>query len=117
MSCRNRRIPRAQVVLLVGGDDEVAKSCARLMSPLPVRRARHLSLASRHLETLRPAVVVIAPTFPAEDAKTLEALASEASTSVVRLLDHVGSRDQDETDVMIPQSESGVRRRVSSTRW
>jgi hypothetical protein len=72
-------------VLLVGGDDAVAESCARAAAPLPVVRARRLAVAADRVRAMRPIVVLVAPDVSVEDARALDRLATEEGTRFVRI--------------------------------
>jgi hypothetical protein len=73
------------VVLLVGGDDAAARDCARQASPIPVLRAKHLSVAADRFRSMRPIALVVAADVPTEDARALERLAAEHATTVITL--------------------------------
>jgi hypothetical protein len=81
------------LVLLVGGDDATARSCARNVSPLPILRAKHLTVAADRLRAMRPVAVVVAADVPLEDARELERLAVQQATAVIMLENSVNESD------------------------
>ena len=78
-----RRLPA--VVMLVGGDDEVARACARAAAPLPVVRASHRGVATERLRELRPLAVYVANDVPEGEADVIGAVAAEHSTPLINL--------------------------------
>jgi hypothetical protein len=78
-----RRLPA--VVMLVGGDDEVARACARAASPLPVVRAGHRDVATDRLRELRPLAVYVANDVPAAEASVIGDVAAAHSTPLINL--------------------------------
>ena len=64
----------AKLVLLVGGDQETARSCARAAC-LPVIRARRVGVAADHLRSMHPVAMVLAADVTEEDAAQLERIA------------------------------------------
>jgi hypothetical protein len=74
-----------RVVLLVGGDDEVARECARAAAPLPIVRAKHLDVATERLRDLRPVAVYIATDVSVENARDLGRVAEAHATPCIRL--------------------------------
>ena len=78
-----RRHPR--VILLVGGDDEVAKECARAAAPLPIVRARHTTVASDRLRELHPVAVYVATDLSTQEANDIGRVAAEHSTPLINL--------------------------------
>ena len=70
------------------GRTRPARACARIASPLPIVRARGLSIAAERLRALRPVAVVIAADVPPADADALLREAGERAATVVRLEAH-----------------------------
>lgn len=105
MRCRTVR-PR--VVLLVGGDQSAAESCAREVAPLPVVRAKHLAIASDRLRSMRPVAVFVAPDVTREDARELERLAEEHAAKVI----HLELELELETPATAPTTKLWVARRT-----
>lgn len=75
----------ASVVMLVGGDDDVARACARAVSPVPIVRAKHLDVATARLRDLRPLAVYVAVDVPEGEAQTIGDLAAEQDTPCINL--------------------------------
>ena len=84
MNRRRRTSVCSPLVLLVGGDSETARSCARAASPLPVVRAKHMATATSRLESMKPVALVVAAGVPSAHVAELERLASEHAAEVVR---------------------------------
>jgi hypothetical protein len=87
---------RSRLVLLVGGDDVTARSCARAASPLPVLRAKRLTAASDRLRSMRPMALVVAPDVPPAEASELERIAGEQAAPVLRL----AGEEMDDADAL-----------------
>jgi hypothetical protein len=83
MSARRHR----RVVLLVGGDDEVARECARAAAPLPIVRSKHLAVATERLRDLRPVAVYIATDVSVDEARDLGRVADAQATPCIHLTD------------------------------
>jgi hypothetical protein len=77
-------------VLLVGGDDAAARSCARAAAPLPVLRATYLRGVPDRLRTMRPIALVLAPDVPDAEALELTRIAIEQAARVLPLDRFVG---------------------------
>lgn len=66
---------RGKLVLLVGGDQTTARSCARAACPLPVIRAKHAAAAAEHVRSMHPIAIVLASDVTDEDAAELARIA------------------------------------------
>jgi hypothetical protein len=75
----------AKVVMLVGGDDEVARACARAVAPLPIVRAKHRDVATERLRELRPLAVYVASDVPAVDSHAIGDVAAAHETPLINL--------------------------------
>lgn len=75
----------APVVMLVGGDDEVARACARVVSPVPIVRASHRDVATERLRELRPLAVYVANDVPEGEASAIGDVAAQHSTPLIDL--------------------------------
>jgi hypothetical protein len=75
----------ARVVMLVGGDDEVARTCARVVAPLPVVRTKHRGVATERLRELRPLAVYVANDVPPNEAHAIGDVAAEHETPMINL--------------------------------
>jgi hypothetical protein len=82
---RTASFPPRDLVLLVGGDDAAARSCARAASPVPVLRAQRLAIATQRLRSMRPIALVLAPDVSEADVAELTRIAGEQAAPVVRL--------------------------------
>lgn len=82
-----------KLVLLVGGDQETARSCARAAC-LPVIRARHVAVAADHLRSMHPVAVVLAADIKEEDAAQLERIA-DGRARVLHLVPGTAQGDLD----------------------
>jgi hypothetical protein len=71
--------------MLVGGDDEVARACARAAAPVPVVRASHRDVATERLRELRPLAVYVANDVPEGEASAIGDVAAEHSTPLINL--------------------------------
>jgi len=85
MSSRRRAPLRSRLVLLVGGDSNAGRRCARAVSPLPVVRAKHLDIAKERVRDMRPIVVVVADDIAPEETNELRRVALEQAAVLVRL--------------------------------
>jgi hypothetical protein len=75
----------ARVVMLVGGDDDVARACARASSPLPLVRSSHVSVAADRLRELRPLAVYVASDVADGAVDVIGNLAAEQETPCINL--------------------------------
>lgn len=71
--------------MLVGGDDEVARACARAAAPLPIVRAKLTTVATDRLRELRPVAVYVAGDVPAVEAHAIGDVAAEHETPCIHL--------------------------------
>jgi hypothetical protein len=71
--------------LLVGGDDEVARACARAAAPLPIVRAKHQAVATERLKELHPVAVYLGTDLSTDEADDIGRLAAEHSTPTINL--------------------------------
>jgi hypothetical protein len=71
--------------LLVGGDDEVARACARAVAPLPIVRAKRLEAAAERLRDFHPVAVYVGRDLSSEEANDIERVAAEQSTPLINL--------------------------------
>jgi hypothetical protein len=74
-----------RLVLLVGGDEDAGRSCARAAAPLPVLRAKRVATAADRLRTMQPVALVVAPDVSEADVAELTRVAAEHAAPVVRL--------------------------------
>ena len=70
-----RSAAHAKLVLLVGGDQSTARSCARAACPLPVIHTKRVGNAADHLRSMHPVALVVAADVTVEDAAQLERIA------------------------------------------
>lgn len=71
--------------MLVGGDDEVARACARAAAPVPIVRAKLATVATDRLRELRPVAVYVADDVPANEAGAIGDVAREHETPLINL--------------------------------
>jgi len=71
--------------MLVGGDDEVARACARAAAPVPVVRASHRDVATGRLRELKPLAVYVANDVPEGEASVISDVAAASSTPLINL--------------------------------
>ena len=76
---------RARLVLVVGGDDDTARACARVAAPWPIVRTKQPSVATDRVRAMKPVVVVITSDVPAREVIELRRVAREQSAPLLEL--------------------------------